>query len=100
MLSASVSENRNGSCGTKPIAPRRTRQRNLAHVDAVHEHRARRRIVKPRHQVDQRRLARAGDADERHGLAGRDPGRYVVEDRGAVVGEDQIAELDLSADRR
>ena len=58
-LSASVSENRNGSCGTKPMAPRSDRERHVAHVDAVDEHRARRRIVQPRQQADQRRLARS-----------------------------------------
>ncbi len=85
MLSASVSEKRNGSCGTKPIAPRSTASGIVADVDAVDEHRAGRRIVQPRQQADQRRLPRAGDADERHGLPGLDAGRDVVEDRRAVV---------------
>ena len=60
MLSAIVSENRNGSCGTKPMAPRSTRERQVAHVHAVDEHRARRRVVQPRQQADQRGLARPG----------------------------------------
>ena len=70
MFSAIVSEKRNGSCGTKPIAPRSARERNLADVDAVDEDRAGRRVVQPRQQVDQRRLARARGADERRRLAG------------------------------
>ena len=73
-------------------------EREVAHVDAVDEHRARRRIVQPREQDDQRRLARAGDADERDRLPGLDRRRHVVEDRRAVVGEHEIAELDLAAD--
>ena len=48
----SVSENRNGSCGTKPIAPRSVGERDLADVDAVDEDRAGRRVVQPRQQAD------------------------------------------------
>ena len=47
-------------------------ERDLADVDAVDEHRPRRRVVQARQQVDQRRLARAGRADERDGLPGLD----------------------------
>ena len=74
------------------------RERDVADVDAVDEHRAGRRIVQPREQGDQRRLARAGDADERDGLPRLDPRGHVVEHRRAAVGEDEIAEFDLAAD--
>ncbi len=76
------------------------RERDLADVDAVDEHRARRRIVQAREQADQRRLAGAGTTDERDGLPGLDARRDMIEDRRAVVGEDEIAEFDLAADRR
>ena len=44
-------------------------ERDLADVDAADRHGARRRLVQPRQQVDQRRLAGAGAADERDRLA-------------------------------
>ena len=42
----------------------------IADVDAVHEHRARGRVEKPRDQVEERRLAAPGPADDRARLAG------------------------------
>ena len=44
----------------------------VAQVDAVDRHRARRRVVEAGDQLDERRLAGAGLAHERDGLAGRD----------------------------
>ena len=44
----------------------------VAQVDAVQAHRAGGRVVEARDQLRDRRLARAGRADERDGLAGRD----------------------------
>jgi hypothetical protein len=43
-------------------------QRNLADVHAADRHRAGRRLVQPRQQRDERRLAGPRGADERHGL--------------------------------
>ena len=40
----------------------------VAHIDAVDQHRAARNVVKTRNQVDQRRFARAGSADDADGL--------------------------------
>ena len=100
-LSASVSENRNGSCGTNPIAPRSGASGSVAHVDAVDEHRARRRIVQPREQADQRRLAGAGGADEGDRLAGVDVRPRCRWSTGvAAVGERQVAELDVARGSR
>ena len=45
----------------------------LADVDAVDQHAARRRVVEARNQADERRLAGAGQADERDHLAGLAP---------------------------
>ena len=81
MFSAMVSEKRNGSCGTNPIAARSVASGNLAHVDAVEEDGAGRRLVQPRQQVDERRLARTGGADERRRLARLDAERHVLERR-------------------
>ena len=71
-LSASVSEKRNGSCGTNPIAPRSTAsgmsRTSTPSTNTVPGGGSCSRAQ----QVDQRRLARSGGADERHGLPGLD----------------------------
>ena len=66
-------ENRNGSCGTKPIAAAEALERDLTDIDAVDEDRAGRRLVQSRQQAEQRRLAGAGGADEGGGRSGLDP---------------------------
>ncbi len=43
---------------------------HVAHVETVEGHAARDGIVEARHEREQRRLARAGAADQRHGLTG------------------------------
>ena len=53
------------------------------HVDAVDEHASGRCVVEPRNQADERRLAGAGQADERHHLAGLGLERDVVQHRPA-----------------
>ena len=60
------------------------RQRHLAHVHAVDEHRARRRIVQPREQRQQRRLARSGAADDANGLPGLNRQRACRSSTGAT----------------
>ena len=76
--------------GTAPAARSRSRpearERDLADVDAVQEHRARRRFVQARQQADECRLARSGRADERHRLPGLDAQRHVFEDRKSAPG--------------
>ena len=47
------------------------RRIQLAHVDAVQEHRAAGRIEQPRNQADQRALARSGVTHDGHRRAGR-----------------------------
>ncbi len=68
----------------------------LAHVDAVDEHRSPGGVEQPRGEADDRRLAGAGAADDRRGLAGSGAERDVVEHRiaGARIGERHVAELD------
>ena len=44
-------------------------QRDVAHISSVDEHRAARRVVQPRQQVHERRLAGPRAADDRHRLA-------------------------------
>ena len=80
-LSASVSENRNGSCGTKPIAPRstasgmsRTSTPSMKTVPGGGSCRRASRLI----SVD---LPDPVDADERDRLSGLDLRRDVIEDR-------------------
>ena len=77
---------------------RRSAQPVLADVDAVEQHRAAVRVVEARQQADQRRLAAARAADDRHGLARRDPHANAGEHLAlvGVVGEGHVAELDLA----
>ena len=69
MLSATVPEKSTAFCGTKPILRAQVLLRHLAHVHAVHQHAAAVDVVEARDQADQRRLARAGAADDRRDLA-------------------------------
>jgi hypothetical protein len=74
-------------------------QRILAHVDAVDEDGAGRRILQPRQQVQQRRLASTGRPHERDRLAGPDRERHLVQHRPrGVETEGQPAELDRTGD--
>ena len=72
MLSAIVPENRCTSCSTRLNSPRRSAEVELADVDAVDRDPAALHVVEPQQQVDQRRLARAGGADDADALAGAD----------------------------
>src|SRR5215813_13173641 len=75
------------------------RQRNLADVDAVDEHRTRRRIVEAREQSDEGRFARPGRPDERDRLPGLDAHAHTIEDDSIAVPEGEITKLDQSANR-
>ena len=71
--------------------------RQVAQVDAVQRHRPRRRVVEPGDQLGDRRLARAGGADQRDGLPGRDRrGR----DPGSTGRSGDIRELHVVEARR
>ncbi len=98
MLSRIVPENRNASCGTTPSCWWNADLVVRVHRHAVGLHRARRRVVETRDELDHRRLARAGLADERDRLAGADaevdaPQR--VFDRVAIA-EADVVELDVA----
>ncbi len=59
------------------------------------------RVVEAREQLDERRLAGAGVADERHGLPGGDVEVDAVQHLGALaVAEVHAAQLDGALDRR
>ena len=62
---ASVTSKRKPSCGTSTTRRRSEANSTVAHVDAVEQHRARRRVHQPGEQLGERRLARAGLADDR-----------------------------------
>ena len=64
-FSAIVSENRNGSCGTYPIAPRKTANEIRRTSDTVNQYRAGRRVEQTRKQINERRLARPRRSHQR-----------------------------------
>ena len=72
-----------------------------AHVGAVDEHAPGGRVVEARDELHERRLARAGGADEGDVRAGLDGQRDVAQGRlgvlaGLVVGERHVAQLDAA----
>ncbi len=77
------------------------RRADLAQVVAVDEDAPGGRVVEARDELGQRRLARAGRAHQRHGLARRHVQRDVAQRVAALalvaVGEDHVVELDLAA---
>ena len=74
---------------------------DVAQVVAVDADRAGGRVVEAGDELRQRRLAGAGRADERDGLARRDRERHVVErGRRVAVGEGHAVEDDLAAQPR
>ena len=80
MLSAMVPENRWTSCSTRLNSAAHVGEVELADVDAVDVIRPLRDVVEPQQQVDQRRLARAGGADDADALAGADLEADVAQD--------------------
>ena len=73
---------------------RRFCRRDVADVDAVELDRAGIRVVETRHQIGQRRLARARGADQRHRFAGRDVERDAGQRRRGLagIGERHVAQ--------
>ena len=82
------------------LAERRERVR--PHIAAVDQYLSRGDVEEPRDQVDERRLARPGGAHDGQRRAGRHLEADVAQHRRAgvvAVGEGDVAELDLAADR-
>ncbi len=80
-----------------PISRRSDRRTSCSHVHAVDEDAARRRVVEPRNERGERRLARAGAADERHRSPCRDAKVDVLEHESVgVVSERDVLEHDLA----
>ncbi len=74
-------------------------QRHVADVEVVDEDGPVGHVVEARQQVDERRLARAAEADDGDDLAGIDPERDAVEHRppfAVGVGEADVPELDAA----
>ncbi len=99
MLSSTEPLNRKASCGTTASCSRSELDGHLPQVVAVDEHGARGRVVEARQQLDDRRLAGAGGADQRDGLAGRRSSRSTSCSTGllGVVAEGHVAQLHLAA---
>ena len=96
MLAAIVPENRCTSCSTSPNDAPQLVERPLADVDAVHGDPAAADVVEPQQQVDDRRLARAGGADDADALAGCDRERHVAQHVVlVVVREPDVFERDV-----
>ena len=101
MFSAIVPLKRKPSCGTTPSWRRSeacvTSRRSWPSTSTA----PRRRVVEARDELGDRRLAGAGRADERDGLARRDLQRQVLQRPHRVlagaVGEADVAQLDLAA---
>ena len=83
----SVAEKRNDSCGTNATDAVQLLERDLAHVHAVDGDAARADVVDARDEVDERRLAGAGGADDGERRAGRHVERDVVQDGTVEVAE-------------
>ena len=79
--------------------PRRSREIELADVDAVDQDAAALDVVEAQQQADDRGLAGPGGADDADALAGRDLERDVAEDPVArrCVGEPHVLEDDVAA---
>ena len=73
---------------------------HVAQVLAVDEHAPLLRIVEPHEQIERRRLAGAGRADERDREARAHLEVHAAEDRILAVGEPDVLELDLAAQLR
>ena len=91
-----------------PMCARSDRKRHVADVDAVDQDCPGRHVVEPRQQVDQRRLARAAQPDDRDHLTGRDREGHIAQHEFAgasvsgiiLVGKADVAELDRLPERR
>ena len=74
---------------------------DVAEVDATEADRAVGRVVEPRHQLGERRLARAGGADEHEPLAVLERERHVVQHRIELrrVPEAHVVDHEIAGDR-
>ena len=103
MLSATLAPKMNGSCGTSAISRLTACGSALAMSTPSSMHRAFGRVVEALEQLEQRRLAGAGRADDRHHFARRDAEAQASEHRllrSAGIGEADAVEGDLAARRR
>ena len=98
MFSATVALKRKGSSSTTAMAARSDGDVDVAHVGAVDEHRAGADVVQARDELDERRLARAGGADEGDRAARRHVEVDVVQGgpRRALVAQRHVAQLDVA----
>ena len=70
---------------------------DVAQVHTVKAHDARGRVIEPRHQFGQRRLARTGGAHQSDGLTGRNVETELVQNLFAVaIREANALEFDVS----
>ena len=97
MLSATLAPKMNASCGTSAISARKSAGSSLRDVDAVERDRAARGIVEPQRELEQRRLARAGRADDGDDLAGRDAEAHVAQGRRRLRARDRRSETSRKA---
>ncbi len=89
------------SCGTSATCSRSERQGVAADVHAVEQHAAAGGLEEAGNEAGQRRLAGAGQADQRHHLARARHEADAVEDSAVgVVGEAHVIEAQLAGDRR
>ena len=66
----------------------------LGHFVPAHAHGPVRRVQRPAHHLQQRRLARSAGAEDRRDAAARDVEVHAAQHRAAPVGEAQVADLD------
>ena len=96
MFAAMLPENRCTSCSTRPNIARTSSSARSRMSIAVHQDAPLADVVEPHQQVDERRLAGAGGADDPDAPAGkhleRDVAQHVVL---AVVGEPDVIEHDV-----
>ena len=71
-------------------------ERELADGVAVDEDSSGRSVINARDEVDERRFAGAGRANDGEARSGGDAQVNVLKNRGAVVGKVEIAEFDLA----
>ncbi len=103
---SSVPVKRNGSCSTMPKWRRSSMQVEFADIDAVEQNLPALNFVEAQQELDGRRLAGAGVADDGDRLSGIDAEADVAQDpvfvlgiRAAAIGEPDVAEFDFAARR-
>ncbi len=102
MFSAALEEKITGSCGTRPIVPRKASGTTSRMSMPSTRMRALVGIVEAHQQLDDRGLAGAGRADDGDGLAGRDLQIEIVERlrlRPRRIMEGDVVEFDAPGQR-